>query len=233
VVGEDWVATVFEPALGEESIRVSNVVNGLEGGLQALEACGLLEPGRVADCHGRLRAAHQQARRRPPPEIRPPHSVAARPSNVLRHVLAPPVTPLADIAGITLVLASVELWTRSVWVRAAGMNNSTSDRLDQEHHRALQRWGQEIKAARARGASGDDPPRQPGERLMDVALALTDDLDTEYRSVSTQAGGTGTEWHLYRSFEPAVPDQASQLTLKVSDADGQLVRELVLDLPEA
>lgn len=45
VSGDQWLAEVFSPALEDEQIRSSNVVERWRGAVGALEACGLLTPG--------------------------------------------------------------------------------------------------------------------------------------------------------------------------------------------
>ena len=230
MTGEEWLAKVFEPALREERIRSSNVVGELSGSLRALEACGLPEPEQTADAQRRLHAANHEALRQPPAEITPPESVAQPPTNLLRHVLAP-LAPLVDFNGVTLVLASVELWTRSVRLRIAGLNNATSDGLDEQHRQALDGWAKKVRDAHDRSTVPDDPPREPGARMLDMALALADDVGTGYRWTGANAGGTGSEWRLEEAFEPGVPTGADELTLRVSDPNGSLVHEVRLELP--
>ncbi|MDP8909117.1 MAG: hypothetical protein M3N47_08365 [Chloroflexota bacterium] len=230
VSAEGWLVDVFEPALRDERIRSSTVVAELSGGLRALEACGLLEPEMVADAQRRMRAAHQQALRRPYPHVVRPGSVAAQPANLLRHAFAP-LTPLVDFNGVTLVLASVELWTRSVRLRIAGLNNATSDRLDDEHRTALNDWATKVREAHARGSVPDDPPQEPGARLLDMGLTLTDDVGTEYRWTGGAAGGSATEWRLEAAFEPGIPADAGKLILAAIGTNERLVHEIELEQP--
>lgn len=225
MTGAEWLAEVFDPALREERIRATNVVAELSGALRALEACGLLEAEQTADAQRRLRAANQEALRRPEPDVRPPGSVTESPTNLLRHVLAP-LTPLVDFNGVTLVLASVELWTRSVRLRIAGLNNVTSDRLDDEHRRALHRWAEKARDAHAEGRLPDVPPTDAGARMLDMRLTLTDDLGTRYRSSGSMAGGSGHEWRFEGAFEPGMPATARELAVAVSEADGSPVHEV-------
>ncbi len=231
VTGEQWLAEVFEPALRDERIGSSNVVAELSGALQALEACGLLKRDQSTDARRRMRAAHEQALRRPFPEIVPPASIAQPPTNLLRHVFAP-LAPLVDFNGVTLVLASVELWTRSIRLRVAGLNNTVSDRLDEEHRQALQGWARKVRAAHDRGTIRDDPPQHPGARLLDIRVTVADDRGSDYRCTVRSAGGTGSEWHLEAAFEPVIPADAGELTVKASDPNGRPVHEVQLELPE-
>jgi hypothetical protein len=226
VTGEEWLANVFEPGLREERIRGSNVVYEWAGALRALEACGLLRADQVKEAKRRLHAANE-AQRSAAADVARPRSLAAPPSNFLRAVLAPN-EPLADVGEMTLVLSSIELWTRSVFVRMAGLDNGVSDQLDEEFRGALERWAND---ARVRGEAANDPPGEPGaRRLLDVKIALSDDLGTDYRWKGAAAGGTGTEWHTHRIFEPGVPGEASGLMLEVIDPEGLSVRRLDLDL---
>ncbi|MDQ3029019.1 MAG: hypothetical protein M3R09_03095 [Actinomycetota bacterium] len=230
MTGEEWLAKVFEPALGQERMRALNVFAEFSGALRALEACGLLKSEQASDGQRRLDAAHWEAQRRPLPEIASPGSVAHPPPNLLRHVFAP-LAPLVDFNGVTLVLASVELWTRSVRLRIAGLNNATSDRLDEEHRQALEGWATKVRDAHDRGTVHDDPPREAGARLLDVGLTLADDVGTDYQWTGASSGGTGSEWRLEQAFEPGMPAAAGELPLRVSGANGSLVHELQLELP--
>ena len=228
MTGEEWLARVFEPALREERVRASNVVAELSGALRALEACGLLEPEQAADGQRRLRAASNEALRRPFPEVRPPESGAEPPTNLLRDVFTP-MAPLVDFNGVTLVLAVVELWTRSVRLHIAGLNNATSDRLDEEHRQAFDGWAKEVRDAHAQSRVPDDPPKEPAARMLDMGLALADDVGTDYRRTISSAGGT--EWRLDAAFEPGMPAGAGELTVRGSDSNGSLVHDVQLELP--
>lgn len=227
---ERWLVDVFEPALQGERIRSSNVVAELSGGLRALEACGLLDPELSSEARRRMLAAHEQARRQPQPEILRAASVAPEPADLLRNVYAP-LAPLVDFNGVTLVLASVELWTRSVRVRIAGLNNAISDRLDEEHRTALHGWASKVRDAHARGDVPEDPPPEPGARLLDTRLALTDDIGTEYRYVGGSAGGSNTEWRLETVFEPGAPAGAGKLILAAIGTVDRIVHEIELQPP--
>lgn len=227
---ERWLVGVFEPALRDERIGSSTVVAELSGGLNALEACGLLEPERIADARRRMLVAQQRALGRPYPEVVRAGSVVSGPSNLLRQVFAP-LTPLVDFDGVPLVLASVELWTRSVRLRIAGLNNAASDRLDDEHRAALEGWSTNVRDAHARGSVADDPPQEPGARLLDMKLTLTDDLGTEYRWTGGSAGGSNTEWRLEAAFEPGAPAAARKLIVTANGTHNSLVHEIDLDVP--
>lgn len=168
--------------------------------------------------------------RRTGPALLRPGSVALPPRDTLRHAFAP-LAPLVDFEGVTLVVVSAELWTRSTRLRVAGLHNATSDEIDEEHRRALERWAQKLEEARARDISSDDPPRDAGARMLDMRLALADDLGTRYRSTGRSAGGTGTEWRLDVRFEPAMPGSARHLTIAVNDLDGNLVNDVTLAVP--
>jgi hypothetical protein len=153
------------------------------------------------------------------PEIRPPGSRALPARDQLASVLAP-MLALADVDGLTLVLASVELWTSSVFLRTAILRNATTDELDAEHEAAFEQWSETARET--------PPPPQPATRLMRLELTLSDDVGTGYRNQGRSAAGAGTEWRAEWKFQPGAPPGATRLTLTLRGRDGEQTHELAL-----
>jgi hypothetical protein len=120
-----------------------------------------------------------------------------------------PATRLAEVDGLELMLLSVELWTKSVFVHLAATETALTDRLTAEQKAELDRWAQD--------PTRSDLPEVPGAMLGRMSLTVADDAGTDYRPSSSQAGGTGTEWRAMWQFEPGVPDSASRLTIAIED----------------
>lgn len=64
-----------------------------------------------------------------------------------------------------------------------------------------------------------EPPAQPGDRLMTVAITVTDDIGTPYTFHSGRSGGSGTEWQARRSFVPVPPIGATSLKVSLRTSD--------------
>src|SRR4051794_9075847 len=135
------------------------------------------------------------------------------PLNRLEAVLAP-ASPLADVDGVTLLLVSVELWTRGVFLRMAGMGTAHTQRLDEEFQAAAD--------------AGGEWPEHLGSRFGALPLTLADDAGTRYSPRGSASGGTATEWRTDWQFAPGVPRAASRLFVTLAGADGPLVQELAL-----
>ena len=215
MTGEEWLREVFEPALEAGDMAA---YPELVGAVRALAACGVLDEAQVAAAERRLaqrfgggsthdgwNATHR---------VTSPGSEGEVPYDVLEMVLSWP-EPLADVDGVTVVIASVELWTAGVVVRLAGMRSPQTDQLDAAHRLETTHW------AAGYAERGTAPPAQPGAVLIDSPLELSDDLATVYRSHARSAGGTGTEWRAEWHFEPGVPLEASLLRVAITGSAGE------------
>ncbi|GAA0711911.1 hypothetical protein Drose_14130 [Dactylosporangium roseum] len=227
---EQWLATVFTPALGRESLAYSNDADQLRGQLAALHDCGVLDDTAHADARQRLEQAVEAARRRAQFDVRPPGRMQLEPlaDPALPRVLAV-AQPLAQVDGMPFVLTSVELWTNRVDLYVVAMPTAEAE----QHRRAQEAKLDEWAAARREGRSGEatlSPPLPRGHRLLDVNIRLRDDLGTGYHMVSGGAGGTGTDWRVHRHYEPNVPANASLLTIEATDSDGHAVGSLEVPL---
>jgi hypothetical protein len=150
-----------------------------------------------------------------------PGSQAPPPTDQLTAVLAPGLA-LADVDGLTLVLASVELWTSSLFLRMAVLRNAVTDGLDAEHREAFERW--------SAGDRASPPPPQPGARLNALPLTVTDDAGTAYVAAGRASSGSGTEWRSEWKYEPGPPASATRLTLALQGTDAGR-QEHVIALP--
>ena len=92
-----------------------------------------------------------------------------------------------------------------VTVRLEG-RGPAADAEDAERRRRYDDW---VATCRSRS---DPPPAWPAERLQDaVQIALSDDVGTEYRAASGQAGGDDAPWEALRRYLPAPPATAAEL----------------------
>jgi hypothetical protein len=110
--------------------------------------------------------------------------------------------------GVDVALISVEVWSAGVIVRLGGLPNERTDALDRNYHETLDAW--------ARAGRKGSPPNQPAEDIFDVALGLSDDLETSYVLQATSMGGSGRMFRAEWSFEPGPPESSSRLAVRVS-----------------
>jgi hypothetical protein len=66
--------------------------------------------------------------------------------------------------------------------------------------------------------------------VLDVHVALGDDLGTSYILRSAQRGGTGSLFRGDWFFPTAIPSEASHLTVTASTHDGEVLGSLSLDV---
>lgn len=128
--------------------------------------------------------------------------------------------------GVEVALITVELWSRGVIVRLAGLPSELTERLERAYGDAVDEWGR----ARRDGRPHDDrPPEQPAQRLFDVEVTLSDDLATSYESRFHSRGGSGRLMRADWAFEPGPPDSVSRLTIGVAGEgiDSKSVRVVV------
>ena len=115
--------------------------------------------------------------------------------------------------GVEVALITVEVWSRGVIVRLVGLPSELTEGLEQSYFDAVDEWGR----ARREGRPHDDrPPDDPGKRLFDVELTLSDDLGTSYESRFRSYGGSLERLRADWAFEPGPPDSVASLTLAVA-----------------
>jgi hypothetical protein len=148
--------------------------------------------------------------------------------------MSSPDDELGEVEGVTLVWDSVEVRDGVPVIRLSGVRSALTDRLDAEFHEAMEAWGDVVREAVRRGERPSEPPPQPGERLELVEVSVTDDVGTQYVVQSRAVAGSGTEWEGEWRFGPAVPREATQLTVRVRLPDGsEQERALPLSEPRA
>lgn len=219
MTGEEWLTTVFAPALREGSIREQQRHHELRQQLLALFDCEVLDGPTLADALGRLDDARDRAQRaaeRARPRVRAPRTFAEPPTNRLLRVLAPAL-PLADVDVTTFYLTSVELWEQQVHLFIAAVPNATNTREEHEYDVAIQQW---VRLRRAGFNDPVQPPEAPGlRRLLGLIIGLDDDAGTRYQI--GQSGGSSTEWRVHHAFTPGAPGAATRLIVNVRDDDGR------------
>lgn len=127
---------------------------------------------------------------------------------------------LGVIDGVVIVLCRVEIDAEVAVCIAARPNARTATR-DAAHRAAFESWAAEALTFNSRCERPPNPPAQPGEILTAIALSITDDVGTSYRSRSRQAAGTGTEWDAIWRFGPVPPPAATRLWVAIDDLSGK------------
>ena len=220
--GQQWLATVFTPALERHSSRYQRDIDVLRGQIAALHECDVIDDSAHAGAMRRLDVAQQTAATLAMVDTEPtvPSRHMPAPVVMLQRVLAV-AQPLADVDGITFVLTSVELWSNGVDVFIAGM--PTAEALEQirQHEAAMNEWMRLRQEGRTEGALS--PPDFTGDRLINVNVGLYDDRGTTDGAMAGSAGGTNTEWRLHHRYEPGVPEDATLLTVAIADRAGRTV----------
>jgi hypothetical protein len=92
-------------------------------------------------------------------------------------------------------------------VRLEGVRNQETKRRDQSFLEALHQW---VEMRKKHGPeSAGDVPIMPGVLALEpIGTIISDDSGTEYRCVSGQIAGDGTEWSASWAFLPAPPQHA-------------------------
>jgi hypothetical protein len=227
VIADEWLATLFDPALGRESLAYTSDADLLRAQLRALHDCGVLREDAFVDAQQRLddavTAAHQRARF----DIQPPQSTAPPPAALLEQVLAVG-QPLADIDAMTFILTSVELWDNQIDLFFAAVPTDNSDRLDSRTQEALLNWAAKHEA----GFSGEgtlSAPLPRSHRLFEVDLRLRDNLGTDFHMMGGGAGGGRRgQWRMHRTYKPGLPLSAAYLLVEIADSHGDTVTSLRL-----
>src|SRR2546423_4786402 len=121
------------------------------------------------------------------------------------------VSPLRRVVerhGVEVVLVSIEVWPDEVVVRARGLPSERTAALEDEFSDALERWHRQ-------SADTDAVPRQPAERIFDVAVSVADDADTAYAPTTSARGGSGAMFRADWTFVPGPPESARSLVVRI------------------
>lgn len=94
----------------------------------------------------------------------------------------------------------------------------------------MSQWQAEARRQRS-GPDAPGPPQQPGARLSDLPLSVSDDVGTRYLSQVRSSGGSGTEWLSQWRFEPGAPLAASTLMIAI-EGDKTEGQAIDLQLPD-
>lgn len=81
-----------------------------------------------------------------------------------------------------------------------------------------------------RGQSADTTAGWPGERLMRMHVAVTDDVGTTYTEATAEAGGEEHPWRAIRRYRPTPPPGAAHLRVHLTFAGGATPSVLTLPL---
>lgn len=229
--GDQWLATVFTPALRRESMAYGGDADQLRGQLRALHDCDVLDDAAFAAAERRIDAAVEAARERagfrirPPGHTDPPRRLTAE----LRRVIAVG-RPVAEVDGMPLALLSVELWSDRSFVHLAGLPTPEADEHVREVEAGFEEWGR-LNRERRSGIGSLEPPSFRGGRLLGaLEVVLRDDLGTRYRWTGGSSGGSQTEWRIEAHYAPGVTEAATRLTIEVGERDAEPVGVIELAL---
>jgi len=100
--------------------------------------------------------------------------------------------------------------------------------LEVANHVSVVLEGQPADAER--GAAS--PAGWPGEKLMVVHVAVTDDVDTVYSMAAGEAGGEEHPWRAIQRYRPAPPPGAAHLRVELSVPGGTAPSVLTLTLAQ-
>ena len=181
---------------------------------------------RSARLHGAARFQHWHPERnvlRPSVEIRrcdaglakrwrmSPHRASSEPVPTSLPMVVSPLRRVLERHGVEVVLVSIEVWSDEVVVRARGLPSERTAALEDEFSDALERWNRQ-------GADKDAVPRQPADRIFDVAVSVADDAGTVYSPTTSARGGTGTMLRAEWSFVPGPPETAQSLVVRIDES---------------
>jgi hypothetical protein len=114
----------------------------------------------------------------------------------------------ADVPGHV----QVQPGERAIKINLEAIRCLVTAQRDQIYNEAMLEW---VERRKSQGAESAGPvPIMPGVLAFEpVDLQITDDCGTDYRFVSGQAAGDGTEWSASRTYLPEPPRQANILSL--------------------
>ncbi|MEJ5947007.1 hypothetical protein WDZ17_17065 [Pseudokineococcus basanitobsidens] len=144
----------------------------------------------------------------------PDHVFRVTVEQVERRRLTVPATAAAQLADITVRVSAVTADTHlSLHLEGTG---AAADAVAAEHQRAFQSWENSYRPGTPMAA----PPAWPADRLMrEVRVHVSDDVGTNYRFASGEAGGHDNPWKALRRYLPAPPPDATALDLVLAVAD--------------
>jgi len=225
MTGEQWLRSVFDPAL-----RTSKPpYDELRAELQALSQSGVLSEAEAVLARARLdrdeRDMGMVVRRR--------HDllVSGEGAEDRLEGLLTPERPLCEVEGIAVELTRIELWSSWLGLRLEAVGSQITDALDATFDAAWEayqrRWAEHRAAAQAEDLWPPEPPSVA--RLRPLPLSVADDVGTRYYAIANATGGPEHPWRSEWRLEPAVPVSADllRIALERGQPDGESV-ELVL-----
>lgn len=123
---------------------------------------------------------------------------------------------IGHVDGVDVDLTGVTV-DNFVHVYLVGAPTEERDRLTRTYNEAFERWGATTKEARP------ELPEDPAIRLMQISIAVSDDVGTVYSVHSGKCGGSGTEWEAIQRFRPRPPAGVHQLHLELTVPGGAAI----------
>ncbi|WNB85669.1 hypothetical protein [Cellulomonas sp. ATA003] len=128
--------------------------------------------------------------------------------------------PIATVAGVDVVLESVDVLPDGLEIRWHGVPGDATERMDRDWETAMGAWTERRDERGPDGAGA--PPTMPGTLLARIQAHLTDDVGTEYTPRTGRAAGSDSAWESAWRFTPAPPAEARHLRLDLA-VDGERV----------
>jgi hypothetical protein len=123
---------------------------------------------------------------------------------------------MAKVGDIDVHLLTVESWGEHVIVRLVAASTDATRAEMAAEEAELTAWLQ-----RHRAGSPEEPPSSPGSRIADALhVRVDDEAGTEYCLRVKTGGGSGTELLSEWIFDPALPSNASTVSITVTSPDG-------------
>ncbi len=126
-----------------------------------------------------------------------------------------PEAPLLEVDGVPVLLSALVSTPTSVVIHLYAAPNEVTDALEAAHASALAAWSSQ--GGRKLGWAPDPPDLS---LFREIDLLLTDDVGTPYRQVGRQWTATA-RWETVRRFRPALPKQASSVTVAIDTERGR------------
>jgi hypothetical protein len=123
---------------------------------------------------------------------------------------------MAKVGDIDVYLLTVESWGEHVVVRLVAASTDATRAEVAAQEAELNSWAQ-----RQRAGSTEWPPSSPGSRIAEaLQVRVNDEAGTEYCLHVSTGGGSGTELLSEWIFNPALPSNASTVSVTVTSPDG-------------
>jgi hypothetical protein len=123
---------------------------------------------------------------------------------------------VAKVGDVEVYLLTVESWGEHVVVRLAAASTDATRAEMAADEAEMNAWAQ-----RRRDGADEWPPSQPGDRIAKaLRVRVEDETGTKYCLSVKTGGGSGTEHLSEWIFKPALPSDASTLSVTITSKNG-------------